>query len=85
MKTFAVDNFSWVVRILRSSKFWVLFLGVLAAYGLDIKPELFDLMVFLAPLLWAGFTALEDYALKRSMFIDCTPNTLTNSDTSPVE
>jgi hypothetical protein len=55
-----------VIRLLSSARFWALFIPVLATYGLELSPEAQALILLIAGGTWAGTTAVEDYAEKRS-------------------
>jgi len=59
-------NFGFLLAILKSRKFWILFFAALAAVGLPVPQEVKELIVWLA-IAWAGFTALEDAAAKMRM------------------
>ena len=63
-KEFMQDNFSWVTRLFRSTRFWALFFSALAVSGLDIPPEWQAGIYFLAAFTYAGTTAYEDAAQK---------------------
>jgi hypothetical protein len=51
---------SKAILLLGSRKFWVLLFASLAAYGLDIKPELQALVILIAAVAFAGTQAYED-------------------------
>jgi hypothetical protein len=55
-----------IIRLLSSARFWALFIPVLATYGLELSPEAQALILLIAGGTWAGTTAVEDYAEKRS-------------------
>lgn len=59
-----MEHFRFILSILKSRKFWVLLAGALATLGLDIPAEWQALAIFLAAVVFAYTTALEDAALK---------------------
>jgi len=63
-KKFMLDNFGWLLAVLRSRKFWVLLLSVMGSYGVDITPELRALIMLVAGIVFAATTAWEDAAQK---------------------
>lgn len=63
-KAFMLENFGWLLGLLRSRKFWVLLFAALASYGLDITPELQALIILAAGVIFSGLTAWEDAAQK---------------------